>query len=319
MVSKIAVITSGGDSPGMNAAVRATVRAAQASKIEVFGVRNGYAGMIAKDIIPLDSRSVSDILHRGGTFLGTARSEEFRTTAGQQKAFANLAELDIDGLVVVGGDGSLRGARILGDMGMKVAGIPGTIDNDMWGTDYAVGAYTAVSTAVDAIDKLRDTASAHHRVIAVEVMGRESGWIALTAGFAGGAEIILIPEISYDLNEVCERVKATMAVKHHCIIVIAEGAGSVMAIADHIHRKTSLETRFSVLGHIQRGGSPTVFDRVLASRMGAGAIEALKAGKTNVMVGIQNNDIVTVPINEAVEQKKVIDADEFGLANILSF
>ncbi|VBB06637.1 atp-dependent 6-phosphofructokinase [Lucifera butyrica] len=318
MINKIAVLTSGGDCPGMNAAIRGVVRAAQAKNIEVFGVHNGYVGLIGKQIVPLDSRAVSDTIHRGGTFLGTARSEEFRTSAGQQKALANLQELGIDGLVVIGGDGSLSGARILGEMGMKVAGIPGTIDNDLWGTEYTVGADTAVNTVVDAIDKIRDTASAHGRVMVVEVMGRESGWIALTAGFAGGAELILIPEIAYDLNRVCERVKEAVANKHHCIIVIAEGAGNGMAIGDHIHRKTGLETRVSVLGHIQRGGSPTVFDRVLASRLGAGAVKALLDGKTNVMLGCQGANIVAIDFADALGQKKVIDAEEFNLASIMS-
>lgn len=319
MLKSIAVLTSGGDSPGMNAAIRAVVRAAKAEQMEVFGIRNGYAGLIAGDMVQLNSRSVGDIIQRGGTFLGTARSEEFRTPAGQQKAAQVLREKNVEGLVVIGGDGSLRGARALSKFGFRVIGLPGTIDNDMWGTDYTIGFDTAVNNVLDAINKLRDTASAHGRVMVVEVMGRHSGWIGLTSGLAGGAELILIPEFPFTLPDVCQQLRNSRAAgKLYSIVVIAEGAGSGVEIGKEIHAHTGLDTRVSVLGHIQRGGAPTVFDRVLASNLGAAAVALLREGKSNLLVGCQNAKIVPVDINVAAGKTKPIDEELYALAGILS-
>ncbi|MEM5767091.1 MAG: 6-phosphofructokinase [Bacillota bacterium] len=319
MLKSIAVLTSGGDSPGMNAAIRAVVRAAKAEQMEVFGIRNGYAGLIAGDMVQLNSRSVGDIIQRGGTFLGTARSEEFRTPAGQQKAAQVLREKNVEGLVVIGGDGSLRGARALSEFGFRVIGLPGTIDNDMWGTDYTIGFDTAVNNVLDAINKLRDTASAHGRVMVVEVMGRHSGWIGLTSGLAGGAELILIPEFPFTLPDVCQQLRNSRAAgKLYSIVVIAEGAGSGVDIGKEIHAHTGLDTRVSVLGHIQRGGAPTVFDRVLASNLGAAAVALLREGKSNLLVGCQNAKIVPVDINVAAGKTKPIDEELYALAGILS-
>lgn len=319
MINSIAVLTSGGDCPGMNAAIRSVVRTAKAEGLEVWGIRNGYAGLIDGEMVRLDSRSVGDIIQKGGTFLGTARSEEFKTPEGQEKAAGILRAKGIEGLVVIGGDGSLRGARALHKLGLRVVGLPGTIDNDICGTDTAIGFDTAVNNVVDAINKLRDTASAHGRVMVVEVMGRHSGWIALTAGLAGGAELILIPEIAFTMEEVCRRLRnSRMAGKLYSIVVIAEGAGSGIQIGEEIRANTGLETRVSVLGHIQRGGAPTVFDRVMASRLGAAAVNMLRKGESNKMLGYQNAQIVATDIDEAVKNTNPIDGNLYQLAEILS-
>lgn len=318
-MNKIAVITSGGDSPGMNAAIRASVRVALAHKTEVWGIRNGYGGIISGDIIKLDSRSVGDIIQKGGTFLGTARSEEFRTLAGRQKAADNLKDRGIEGLVVIGGEGSLTGAKKLSELGIKFVGLPGTIDNDIWGTDYTIGFDTAVNTALDAINKLRETASAHGRVMLVEVMGRHCGWIALTAGLAGGAEIILIPEDPFSQDEICEQLLASRARgKQYSIVVIAEGAGSAIELGKYIRGKTGLETRASVLGHIQRGGAPTVSDRLLASRLAEAAVRALLSGKSGIMIGYRDRQCVEVAIEDAIGLKKIVDPELYRLAQVLA-
>ena len=318
-MKKIAVITSGGDCPGMNAAIRAVVRVALTCGIEVWGIRNGYAGMIDNDMTKLDSRSVGDIIQKGGTFLGTARSEEFKTLQGRQKAAANLQSHGIEGLIVIGGDGSLTGAKQLSDLGIKIVGLPGTIDNDIWGTDFTIGFDTAVNTALDAINKLRDTASAHGRVMLVEVMGRACGWIALTAGLAGGAEIILVPEQPFSADNICQQlVESRSKGKKYSIVVVAEGAGSAVSLGKYISAKTGLETRVSILGHIQRGGAPTVSDRLLASRLAERAVRALADGRSDIMIGYQNNQCVEVPIADAVGKKKDIDPELYRLADVLS-
>ncbi|WP_094607784.1 ATP-dependent 6-phosphofructokinase [Sporomusa silvacetica DSM 10669] len=318
-MKKIAVITSGGDCPGMNAAIRAVVRVALTCGVEVWGIRNGYAGMIDDDMAKLDSRSVGDIIQKGGTFLGTARSEEFKTLKGQQKAADNLQAHGIEGLVVIGGDGSLTGAKQLSELGIKIVGLPGTIDNDIWGTDYTIGFDTAVNTALDAINKLRDTASAHGRVMLVEVMGRACGWIALTAGLAGGAEIILVPEQPFSSDDVCKKlVESRSKGKKYSIIVVAEGASSAIDLGKYISAKTGLETRVSVIGHIQRGGAPTVADRLLASRLAERAVRALVDGRSDIMIGYQSNQCVEVPIADAVGKKKDIDPELYRLADVLS-
>lgn len=319
MLKRIAVMTSGGDSPGMNAAIRAVVRVAIHEGVEVWGIYNGYAGMYEDQMVKLDSRSVGDILHRGGTFLGTARCESFRTVEGRQKAAENLRRHGIEGLIVIGGDGSMTGAQLLSEMGIAVVGLPGTIDNDIWGTDYTIGFDTATNTVVDAINKLRDTASSHGRVIVLEAMGRNSGWIAMTAGLAGGAEHILIPEMSVNLDELCKELTISQkAGKKYSVVVVAEGAGSAVEIGKKIVAETGLETRVSVLGHIQRGGSPSVFDRILASSLGESAVLALISGISNVMFGSRNGVVVSVDLADAIGHKRTIDPSMFRLANLLA-
>ena len=320
MKKVIAVLTSGGDSPGMNAAIRSVVRVAIDKGMDIWGIKNGYAGMIAGDFIPLNSRSVGDTIQKGGTFLGTARSEEFKTPQGRQKAALNLEARDIDSLIVIGGDGSLTGAKLLcEETGVKFVGIPGTIDNDIYGTDYTIGFDTSINTALESINKLRDTASSHARVVLVEVMGRHSGWIALTSGIAGGAEIILVPEVPFNLDNICyDLIKSRAKGKQYSIVVVAEGAGCAIEIGKYIQEKTALDTRVSVLGHIQRGGSPSVMDRMLASRMGEKAVYLLDEGKSSVMVAYQGGHIVYVPIEEAIGKRKPIDPELYRLADVLS-
>lgn len=318
-MKRIAVMTSGGDSPGMNAAIRSVVRVALSHGLEVWGIYNGYAGMTEDQMARLDARSVGDILHRGGTMLGTARCEKFKTEEGRSQAVENLRKRGIEGVVVIGGDGSFRGAQHLAEMGVAVVGLPGTIDNDIWGTDYTIGFDTAVNTAVDAINKLRDTASSHGRVMVIEVMGRNSGWIALSAGLAGGAEQILIPEISTDIGDMCNQLKASRdAGKKYSIVVVAEGVASGAEIGRQIIEQTGLDTRVSVLGHIQRGGSPSVFDRLLAITLGEQAVLALKSGVSGVMFGYQRGTTVAVSLSEAIERKKTVTPSMLKLAAMLA-
>lgn len=319
MLKRIAVMTSGGDSPGMNAAIRAVVRVAIHEGVEVWGIYNGYAGMYEDKMVKLDSRSVGDVIHRGGTFLGTARCESFRTLEGRKKAAENLRSHGIEGLVVIGGDGSMTGAQLLSELGIAVVGLPGTIDNDIWGSDYTIGFDTATNTVVDAINKLRDTASSHGRVIVIEVMGRNSGWIAMTAGLAGGAEHILIPEISVNIDDLCQQlIESHDSGKKYSVIVVAEGAGSAVEIGKKIIAATSLDTRVSVLGHIQRGGSPSVFDRILASTLGEHATLALISGISNVMFGYRNGGVVSIDLADAIGHKRTIDPSIFRLSSLLS-
>jgi len=319
MLKRIAVMTSGGDSPGMNAAIRAVVRVAIHEGVEVWGIYDGYAGMYKDKMVKLTSRSVGDVLQRGGTFLGTARCEEFLTPEGRQQAFENLKRHEIEGVVIIGGDGSMRGAELLSQMGIAVVGLPGTIDNDIWGTDYTIGFDTATNTVVDAINKLRDTASSHGRVIVLEVMGRNSGWIAMTSGLAGGAEHILIPEMSVNLDELCHKLRQSRdSGKRYSVVVVAEGAGSAVEIGKKIVDSTGLDTRVSVLGHIQRGGSPSVFDRILASTLGEHATLALISGISNVMFGSRSGGVVTIDLADAIGHKRTIDPSMFRLANVLS-
>jgi len=320
MLKRIAVMTSGGDSPGMNAAIRAVVRVAIHEGVEVWGIYNGYSGMYEDKMVKLESRSVGDVLQRGGTFLGTARCEEFRTKEGRARAAENLKKHGIEGLVIIGGDGSMTGAQLLSaEFGIAVVGLPGTIDNDIWGTDYTIGFDTATNTVVDAINKLRDTASSHGRVIVLEVMGRNSGWIAMTAGLAGGAEHILIPEMAVNLDDLCARLtKSHDSGKKYSVVVVAEGAGNAVAIGEKIVAVTGLDTRVSVLGHIQRGGSPSVFDRILASTLGEHATLALISGISNVMFGSRNRGVVSIDLADAIGHKRTIDPSMFRLAAVLS-
>lgn len=321
MIKKaIAVMTSGGDSPGMNAAARAVVRTALFEGVEVYGINNGYQGMVDDDIVPLDRKSVSDIIQRGGTFLGTARCMEFKTPEGRKKGFDNLVKRGVEGLVIIGGDGSLTGGSLLSkETGLPIVGLPGTIDNDVWGMDYTIGCDTAANTIVDAINKLRDTASAHRRIILVEVMGRQSGWLAMMSGIAGGAEYILVPEVKFDMDQVCTELKEMYAAgKRYSIIVVAEGAGSAVELGKIVAEKTEIDTRVSVLGHIQRGGSPTVEDRMKASMLGEKAALAIISGATNVVFGFNEGKVVGVNLFDAVNNKKTLDPELVRLARVLA-
>ncbi|MDF2945458.1 MAG: ATP-dependent 6-phosphofructokinase [Bacillales bacterium] len=319
-MQRIGVLTSGGDSPGMNACIRAVVRKAIYHNIEVYGVYHGYQGLISGNIEPLNVGSVADIVHRGGTMLYTARCPEFKTDEGQEKGIAQLKRFGIEGLVVIGGDGSYQGAKKLTEKGFPCIGLPGTIDNDIPGTDFTIGFDTALNTVVQAIDKIRDTATSHERVFAIEVMGRNAGDIALWSGIAAGAETILIPEDGYDINDIVNKIQRGInrGKKHH-IMVIAEGVGNADEIAARVKELTKSDLRVSVLGHIQRGGSPTVADRVLAARLGARAVELLMEGKGGRCVGILNNKVVDEDILVALSNKHKIDHSIFKLASEISF
>ncbi|PLR81525.1 6-phosphofructokinase [Bacillus canaveralius] len=318
-MKRIGVLTSGGDSPGMNAAVRAVVRKAIYHNIEVYGVYGGYAGLISGNIKKLELGSVGDIIHRGGTALYSARCEEFKTKEGQQKGIEQLKKLSIDGLVVIGGDGSYRGAKALTEQGFPCVGVPGTIDNDIPGTEYTIGFDTALNTIIDAIDKIRDTASSHERTFVIEVMGRNAGDLALWSGLAGGAETILIPEEDYDISEIASRLKKGQERgKKHSIIVVAEGVMSGEEFGRQIKEAIDFDTRVTVLGHVQRGGSPTAFDRVLASRLGARAVELLIDGKGGRAVGIENNRLVDYDLIEALAKEHTLDLDLYKLSKELS-
>ncbi len=303
----------------MNAAIRAVVRKAIYHDLEVYGIQYGYAGLIEGDIEKMELGDVGDIIHRGGTKLYTARCEEFRTPEGRQKAVDQLNARGIEALVVIGGDGSFRGAEKLTELGYPTIGVPGTIDNDIPGTDYTIGFDTALNTVIDAIDKIRDTATSHERTYVIEVMGRNAGDLALWSGLADGAETILIPEEEYDMDQVVSRLRRGHARgKKHSIIIIAEGVGSGTEFGQKIQETTNLETRVTVLGHIQRGGSPTGFDRVLASRLGARAVELLLNGKEGRMVGIEKNEIVDKSIPEVLKQKHQVDSGMYKLSQELS-
>lgn len=318
-MKRIGVLTSGGDSPGMNAAVRAVVRKAIFHNIEVYGVYNGYSGLISGNIKKLELGSVGDIIHRGGTTLYSARCEEFKTKEGQQKGIEQLKKFGIEGLVVIGGDGSYRGAKALTEQGFPCNGVPGTIDNDIPGTDYTIGFDTALNTVIDAVDKIRDTATSHDRAFIIEVMGRDAGDIALWAGLAGGAETIIIPEVGYDMDEIAARLKSGHdRGKKHSIIIVAEGVCSGVEFSKKIKDATDLDTRVSVLGHIQRGGSPTAADRVLASRLGAYAVELLLEGKGGRAVGIEKNELVDHDIIEILSRKHSVNQSMYNLSKELS-
>lgn len=318
-MKRIAVLTSGGDSPGMNAAIRAVVRNGIYHGLQVFGVFRGYTGLIQGDFKELTVGSVGDVIQRGGTILYSARSAEFRTEEGRQKAVEQLRKHQIDGLIAIGGDGTFKGAKKLTELGFPTIGVPGTIDNDINGTDYTIGFDTAVNTVIDAIDRIRDTATSHERTYIVEVMGRDAGDIALLAGLAGGAESILIPEVNFSMEEIITRLKSgTERGKKHSIIMVAEGVGSGVDIGRQIQAATGFETRVTVLGHVQRGGSPTAFDRVLASRMGAKAVDLLLEGKKDMMVAIRNNEVLGIDFDEADTQKHRLDLSCHNLASILS-
>ncbi|WP_034044634.1 6-phosphofructokinase [Wocania ichthyoenteri] len=323
-IKKIGVLTSGGDSPGMNAAIRSVVRTCAYHNIECVGIYRGYEGLIEGDFKSMDARSVKGIINKGGTILKSARSKEFRTKEGRQQAFNKLVEAGIEGLVVVGGDGSFTGAMILNkEFDFPVMGIPGTIDNDIVGTTHTLGFDTALNTVVDAIDKIRDTASSHNRLFFIEVMGRDVGHIALNTGIAGGAEEILIPEEDLGLDRLVESLKRSRkSGKTSSIVIVAEGdkiGKNIFELKDYVDENMEgYDVRVSVLGHMQRGGSPSCFDRVLASRMGVKAVESLLEGKSNFMVGLQNNNMELTPLDNAIKGKTKINLELLRVSDIMS-
>ncbi|MBU3142516.1 6-phosphofructokinase [Clostridium sp. CF012] len=316
----IAVLTSGGDAPGMNAALRAVVRMSIYKGIRVMGVQRGYAGLINGELFEMDRRSVSDIIHKGGTILRTARCEEFKTLEGREKAANVLRVFGIDGLVVIGGDGSFTGAQYLSEMGVATVGIPGTIDNDLPYTEYAIGFDTALNTVLDAINKIRDTSSSHERISVVEVMGRNCGDIALYAGIGGGAEKVIIPEKGYEIDDLCKTIfEGKLRGKMHNLIILAEGVGGANELAKEIEEITGIESRATILGHIQRGGSPSGFDRMLASRMGVAAVEVLMEGKSGRVIGMRNGKIIDEDINTALAMPRKLDEELYEISKILSY
>jgi 6-phosphofructokinase 1 len=316
---KIGVLTSGGDAPGMNAAIRAVVRKSIYHDLDVIGIRRGFQGLIAGDCLRMNLGSVADIIHRGGTVLRTSRAPEFMLESGRRAALSTVRANDLDALVIIGGDGSFHGAAWLASVGVPTVGIPATIDNDLACTDYSIGFDTAVNNVTEAINKVRDTATSHERVYVIEVMGRTSGHIALCAGLAGGAESILLPELPFDLEQVCRRLyRGVQRGKLHSIILVAEGAGSALVIGEEIKQRTNMETRVTILGHLQRGGTPTAFDRMLASRLGATAVDLLLSGYHNQMVGFVGNEVRASAWDVALAQKKEFPAELYRLANILA-
>lgn len=319
-MKKIGVLTSGGDAPGMNAAIRAVVRTGLSKGMEVMGIYRGYNGLINGDIKNLSVRSVSDVIQHGGTMLYTARCKEFRFEEGLQKAKKTCLEHGIEGIVVIGGDGSFRGAADLSARGIPCVGIPGTIDNDISMSEYTIGYDTAMNTAMEMVDKLRDTSQSHDRCSVVEVMGRNAGYIAVNTGIACGATCIIVPEIPWTIEAVCEKIKKTRETgKHHFIVVVSEGVGNAAEIAKDIEHYTGVESRATILGHVQRGGSPTIRDRVAASELGYYAVQLLFEGKGNRVVGIQNNKIVDYDIQEALSMKKPFEVDLYRIADEISF
>jgi len=320
-MKSIAVLTSGGDAPGMNPCIRAVARTGVFNKLDVFGIRDGYEGLLNNLISPLEARDVGGIIQRGGTVLGTARSEEFYTEAGQQAGFERLQAAGIEGLVIIGGDGSLRGARALAKLGFPVVGVPCSIDNDIWGTNMSIGVDTALNTIRGAIDKLRDTASSHRRAFLIETMGRNCGYLAVMAGVIGGAEVVLIPEAELSIEEVAEAVEsAYKRGKTHSIVVVAEGvsvtATELAAALEEMD--VGFSTRVTVLGHIQRGGRPSAFDRLLATRMGVKAVEALLAGESDVMVALQGRTVEYIPLEQVTSKQREANLEYFEMCRMLA-
>ncbi len=316
----IGVLTSGGDAPGMNAAIRAVVRTALKKGFRVIGIQRGYNGLIHGELVEMNMRSVSDIIHRGGTVLYTARCPEFRELPGILKAKDTCIKAGISGVVVIGGDGSFRGAADLSAQGIPCVGIPGTIDNDISCTEYTIGYDTAMNTAVEMIDKIRDTAQSHDRCSVVEVMGRHAGHIALNTGIACGATSIIVPEVEFKIEDVIEKIRSSQKLgKHHFIILVAEGIGKVDEISKQIEAATGIETRGTVLGHVQRGGNPSVRDRVVASQMGYYAVELLEKGIGNRVIGLKDDELVDFDIQDALKMKKPFEEELYKIANEISF
>ena len=320
MAKKIGVLTSGGDAPGMNAAVRAVCRAALQKGMEVVGIQRGYNGLLNGEVIEMNARSVSGIIQRGGTCLYTARCPEFRDIEGVKKGRDKCLEMGLDGIVVIGGDGSFRGAADLSARGILSIGVPGTIDNDISMTEYTIGYDTAMNTVVEMVDKLRDTAQSHDRCSVVEVMGRNAGYIALNAGIACGATYIITKEEPFTVNDVISKIiEGQKSGKHHFIVIVAEGIGGSEQLAKEIEQATGVESRATILGHVQRGGSPTVQDRVAASQLGYYAVDLLSKGIGNRVVGLQHNEVVDYDIQEALKMKKEFPHDLYKIANEISF
>jgi 6-phosphofructokinase 1 len=322
-MKRIAVLTSGGDAPGMNAAIRAVVRTGIEKGSEVFGVQHGYAGLIAGNLVPMGPRDVGGIMHRGGTILGSARCPEFKTEDGRFKAIRQLNQKAIDGLVVIGGNGSQTGSNALAAAGFPVVGVASTIDNDLYGSEITIGVDTALNIALETIDRLKVTASSHQRAMLVEVMGRDCGYLALMAGIAGGAEAVVIPEQETQPEEVAQEIwRAYERGKPHAIVVVAEGAKpNAQGLAQYVKEQRArlgFELRVTILGYVQRGGTPTFADRMLASRLGAAAVEQLCAGKHGVLVGIEKSEIITTPLSEVVAKRKAIDPKLLELARVLA-
>ena len=321
-MKRIGILTSGGDAPGMNACIRAAVRAAAAADVEVLGVRRGYNGLIRNEMATLDRKSVANIIQRGGTILETSRCPEFRTPEGRARAVKVLEETGITGLLLLGGDGTFRGGTLLAkECDVSIVGVPTTIDNDVYGTDYTVGFDTAINTALEAIDRIRDTALSHERLFFVEVMGHHTGFIALESGIAGGAEELIIPEASLSSEELCAKLnEAFTAGKRSAIVVVAEAEqpGYSFQIAQEVKKRVNLESRVCILGHVQRGGSPTARDRVLASSLGAAAVDAFLSSKNGYMVGEINNQIIYTPLRETWEKKKPLSARHRELVRLLA-
>lgn len=319
MMKKLAVLTSGGDSPGMNAAIRAITRKSIYHGIEIYGIMNGYQGLIEGNIFKMEVGSVGDIIQRGGTKLRSARCQAFKTDEGQQAGIEQLKQKGIEGLIVIGGDGTFRGAKALTEKGFPCIGVPATIDNDIAGTDYTIGFDTALNTIIAAIDKIRDTATSHERTYVIEVMGRDAGDLALWAGLAAGAESILIPEKTDDISEVVHRIqRGHERGKKHSIIILAEGVASGIDYGKRLEEATNLEVRVTVLGHIQRGGSPTAFDRVLASRLGAKAVDLLLHGQAGQMVGMSENKLVNYDIAHVLSIEHAIEDKMYQLSKEIS-
>ena len=315
----IGILTSGGDAPGMNSAIRAAVRTALNSGMRIKGIRNGYDGLMKGDIYEMNVSSVADIIHKGGTILGTARSLEFKGKKGQERGAQILIDYGIEGLIVIGGDGSFQGAKALSDLGIKTVGIPGTIDNDMGYTDFTIGFFTAMETVSDAVGKLRDTSSSHGRAVVIEVMGRNCGDLALFSGLAGGAESIIVPEHEFSIDEIIEKMEhGKKRGKLHHLITLAEGVGDPYSVANELEEKTGIETKVTVLGHVQRGGSPSTVDRLLGSTMGAHAVELLQEEKTGLAIGYANGKLIEVGIDEAINSKSQFNEKLYALANNLS-
>ncbi len=323
-IKRIAVFTSGGDAPGMNAAIRAIIRNGFHNDLHIYGIMRGYEGMIDGNLRRLETTDASNIIHRGGTILKTARSQRFMTPEGRKQAYENLVDNDIDALIAIGGNGTFTGASLFSkEFDIPIVGIPGTIDNDLYGTDFTIGFDTALNTAVEAVDKIRDTADSHNRLFFVEVMGRHSGFIALHTAIAGGAGGVLIPEENTDIDELAKMLKkGAKRQKLFSIVIVAEGnhMGTVYDIAEKVKEKISIydDIKVTVIGHLQRGGSPSTLDRVLASVLGFNAVEALLAGKSNIMVGIKNNEISYVPFEDAISKSKPLNKDLLHMAHILA-
>jgi len=317
-VKKIGVLTSGGDASGMNAAIRSVVRYAIYKKLEVVGFYEGFKGLILNDFKVLDNNSVGGIIDRGGTILYSARSEEFKTEEGLAAAKKNLQSNKIDALVIIGGDGSFRGARDLSCLGVNSVGIPATIDNDIYGTDVSLGFDTALNVIISLVSKIRDTASSHERIFVIEVMGRNSGELAIKSSLASGADYVLIPEIKVDLMKISDSIKNRREGKRHTLVIVAEGAAKATEVAASIKLLVEHEVRVSVLGHIQRGGSPSAMDRILAAQFGQKAVDFLISGGQNAMIGVKNNVIKTLPFDEVLETKRQIDKNLFDLTHILA-